>query len=99
MKMQLCRVIGTVVSTKKDEKLEGLKLLIVQPVDFVTQKPDGKPIVSIDSVGAGEGEIVLVVAGSSARQTNVTTNRPVDSTIMGIVDYVEIDKKRVFSKV
>jgi len=96
--MQLCRVIGNVVATRKDEKLEGLKLLIVQPVDFTTQKPDGKPLVAIDSVGAGEGEIVLVVSGSSARQTTATTNKPVDATIMAIVDYIEIDKKRVFSK-
>ena len=96
--MIVCRVVGNVVSTNKDEKLRGMKLMIVQPVDMHEQKPDGKPLVAIDTVGAGEGEIVLVVSGSSARQTKVTTNTPVDATIMGILDYIEIGGKRTFSK-
>jgi microcompartment protein CcmK/EutM len=96
--MLLARVIGTVVSTRKSEKLSGTKLLIVEPVDFQKQKPEGKPIVAIDSVGAGPGEIVLVVQGSSARLTETTKDTPVDATVMAIVDYVDIEGKRTFAK-
>jgi microcompartment protein CcmK/EutM len=96
--MLLARVVGTVVSTRKSEKLTGTKLLIVDPVDFVQQKGENKPLVAIDSVGAGEGEIVLVVQGSSARLTDASKDSPCDATIMGIVDYVEYDGRRTFSK-
>ena len=65
--MQIARVIGNVVSTSKSEKLDGLKLLIVKPIDLDTFQEKGAPIVSIDTVGAGEGEIVMVVGGSSSR--------------------------------
>lgn len=96
--MFLARVVGNVVSTRKTEKLTGTKLLVVEPVDFAKQQPDGKPLVAIDAVGAGEGEIVLVVQGSSARLTDTTKDAPVDATIMGIVDYVEFQGRRTFSK-
>jgi microcompartment protein CcmK/EutM len=96
--MLLARVLGNVVSTRKADKLTGRTLLIVEPVDFETQRPEGKPIVAVDSVGAGEGEIVLVVQGSSARLTETTQDTPVDATIMGIVDYVELRGRRTFSK-
>jgi microcompartment protein CcmK/EutM len=96
--MFLARVVGTVVSTRKSEKLTGVKLLVVDPVDFVQQKGEGKPLVAIDSVGAGEGEIVLVVQGSSARLTETTKDTPVDATIMGIVDYIELEGRRTFAK-
>jgi microcompartment protein CcmK/EutM len=96
--MFLARVVGTVVSTCKSEKLTGVKLLVVDPVDFVQQKGEGKPLVAIDSVGAGEGEIVLVVQGSSARLTETTKDTPVDATIMGIVDYIELEGRRTFAK-
>jgi len=96
--MFLARVVGTVVSTCKSEKLTGVKLLVVDPVDFVQQKGEGKPRVAIDSVGAGEGEIVLVVQGSSARLTETTKDTPVDATIMGIVDYIELEGRRTFAK-
>ncbi len=96
--MLLARVIGTVVSTRKSEKLSGTKLLIIEPVDFQKQKAEGKPLVAIDSVGAGEGEIVLVVQGSSARLTETTKDTPVDATVMAIVDYVDIEGKRTFAK-
>lgn len=96
--MYAARVIGTVVCTTKDEKMNGLKMLVVQPVNLLTFADEGKSAVAIDSVGAGVSEIVLVVAGSSARQTAVTTNVPVDATIMAIVDYVDIEGKRTFDK-
>ena len=62
------------------------------------QQPTGKPLVAIDTVGAGLGEIVLVVSGSSARQTDATTGTPVDAVIMGIVDCIDLDGQRVFEK-
>ncbi len=87
--MQIGKVVGTVVSTRKDEKLEGLKMHMVEFVDL-DGRPTGGIVVAIDSVGAGEGEIVLTAAGSSARQTNITKEKPVDAVIMAIVDQVEI---------
>ena len=83
--MQLARVVGTVVSTRKEQSLEGLKLLVVRPLDE-EGKPTGNAVVAADAVGAGEDEVVLIAAGSSARQTAVTDKRPVDSVIMAIVD-------------
>lgn len=96
--MYAAKVIGTVVCTRKDEKLNGRKLQVVQPVSLLTLQYEGKPSVAIDSVGAGLNEIVLVVGGSSARQTAVTTNTPVDATIMAIVDLIDIDGNKVFDK-
>lgn len=96
--MYAAKVIGTVVCTTKDEKLNGRKLQVVQPVSLLTLQYEGKPAVAIDSVGAGLNEIVLVVGGSSARQTAVTTNTPVDATIMAIVDLIDIDGNTVFDK-
>ena len=95
--MLFARVVGNVVCTRKDEKLVGMKLLLVQPVDLEgTAK--GNPLVAIDSVGSGEGELVLIVQGSSARQTRQTEGNPVDCTIFAVVDYVEKEGKVVFSK-
>ena len=96
--MQLARVVGTVVSTQKTQHLTGMKLLVVEPVDARTLESTGKPIVAVDGVGAGEGEVVLYVSGSSARLTERTENRPVDATIMAIVDFVEVDGKQTFAK-
>lgn len=87
--MILGKVTGTVVATQKDEKLVGSKLLIVQDVDL-EGKLERKYTVAVDAVGAGIGEIVLVATGSSARQTNVTSNKPVDGVVMAIVDTIEI---------
>ena len=87
--MMLGQVVGTVVSTRKEPVLEGLKLLMVKNLD-----PEGKflgpSVVAVDAVGAGVGEWVLYAAGSSARNTTVTKDRPVDATIMAIVDVVEV---------
>ncbi len=96
--MFLARVVGNVVSTRKTGKLLGSTLLVVEPVDFDSQQGDGKPLVAVDSVGAGEGEIVLVVQGSSARLTESTDNKPTDAAVMAIVDTIDLDGKRTYSK-
>ena len=95
--MIFARVTGTVVCTLKDEKLVGSKLLLVQPVDLAGVSK-GHPLVAVDSVGAGEGELVLLVQGSSARQTSRTEGRPVDAVIFAIVDTVEQSGKTAFKK-
>ncbi len=96
--MKVCKVIGNVVSTKKDENIQGFKLLIVQPVDMYELKPEGDPFVAVDAVGSGEGEIVLVVSGSSSRLTEMTKDRPTDATIQAIIDFIKIDGKQTFAK-
>lgn len=96
--MFLAKVVGTVVSTRKTELLTGRKLLVVEPVDFGQQASSGAPLVAVDSVGAGEGEVVLVVQGSSARLTETTQDTPCDATVMAIVDYIELEGRRTFAK-
>lgn len=83
--MQLARVVGTVVATRKEQSIQGLKLLVVRPIDEEGRE-SGNALVSADAVGAGPDEVVLIAAGSSARQTTATDKRPVDSVIMAIVD-------------
>ena len=95
--MQLGEVVGTVVSTRKDPKLVGLKFLIVKNVD-ADMRPLGNYAVAIDTVGAGLGDVVLHVAGSSARMTEQTNERPVGACIMAIVDAVEIDGRYTYEK-
>ena len=95
--MNVGKVIGTVVASRKDPKLEGLKLLLVQQTDL-TGTAKGAQVVAVDSVGAGLGELVLYCAGSSARQTDSTQNRPVDTVIMAIVDEIEAGNEVVFKK-
>lgn len=87
--MTLGKVIGTVWSTRKDEKLVGSKFLIVKELDLHKKLKDSF-VVAVDSVGAGVGEVVLFATGSSARQTNQTKNKPVDAVIMAIVDKLDI---------
>ncbi|MDO4564879.1 MAG: EutN/CcmL family microcompartment protein [Clostridia bacterium] len=96
--MIIGRVHGTVVSTTKSEKLEGLKLLVVMPIDLDTFTEKGQPVVCIDTVGAGEGEVVMCVAGSSARQTAKTENKPADNSIVAIIDHIDWKGKRIFEK-
>lgn len=91
--MFLGKVIGTVWSTKKDENLVGAKFLIVRQVDLNLKEKDNF-VVAVDSVGAGEGEIVLVATGSSSRQTEFTKNKPVDAVIMAIVDKLDVTLKK-----
>jgi carbon dioxide concentrating mechanism protein CcmL len=85
----LGKVIGTVWSTRKDEKLVGAKFLIVKQLDLQNNLKDNF-IVAVDSVGAGVGEVVLYASGSSARQTAQTKNKPIDAVIMAIVDKLDI---------
>ncbi len=87
--MLMGRVVGTVVSTRKDEKIVGLRFLVVRELDH-EMRETGKMVVAADAVGAGVGEVVLYASGSSARQTVMTHERPVDATIMAIVDEVEV---------
>lgn len=95
--MLIARVIGTTVSTVKDEKLTGRKLLIVRQTDEHGE-PVGKPYVAIDTVDAGIGDLVLTAAGSSARQTTITKDTPVDAVIMAMIDSLEVDGKTTFRK-
>lgn len=95
--MLIVRVIGTTVSTIKDEKLLGKKLLVVQPADE-TGETSGKLFVAIDTVGAGVGDLVLTAAGSSARQTTITKDTPVDAVIMAVIDSLEVGGEVTFRK-
>ena len=83
--MRMGRVVGTVVATRKDPSLEGVKLLVVETQNL-DMTPDGGYVIAVDAVGAGTDDVVLLASGSSARQTNVTKDRPVDAVIMAIVD-------------
>lgn len=95
--MLIVRVIGTTVSTIKDEKLHGKKLLVVQPADE-TGAASGKPFVAIDTVDAGVGDLVLTASGSSARQTTITKDTPVDAVIMAVIDSLDVNGKVTFRK-
>ena len=95
--MLIARVIGTTVSTVKDEKLHGRKLLILRQTDEFGNT-SGKPYVAVDTVDAGIGDLVLTAAGSSARQTTITKDLPVDAVIMSVIDSLEVDGKVVFRK-
>ena len=95
--MLIARVVGTTVATIKDEKLIGRKLLVVRQTDE-RGGPIGKPYVAIDTVDAGVGDLVLTAAGSSARQTNITKDTPVDAVIMAVIDSLEVDGQIVFRK-
>jgi microcompartment protein CcmK/EutM len=95
--MILGKVIGTVWSTKKDENLIGSKLLIIKQLGL-DLKEKSNFLIAVDSVGAGEGEIVLVASGSSARQTLITKNKPVDAVIMAIVDKLDVSIKEMLTE-
>jgi microcompartment protein CcmK/EutM len=90
--MFLARILGTIVATRKDDRLEGFKLLVVQPLD-PAGGDSGSPVVAVDTVSAGYTETVLVVSGSSARMTTRTKDTPVDAAIIGIVDTISMDRK------
>jgi microcompartment protein CcmK/EutM len=87
--MLLGRVVGTLVASRKEETLEGLKFLVVRTVD-IDQGETGSYVVAADAVGAGVGEVVLYATGSSARQTRFTRDRPCDAVVMAIVDQWEV---------
>lgn len=99
--MFLARITGSVVSTQKAESMVGQKLLIVEPLrvneeDQTHLRPTGRTFVVVDTVGAGEGEVVLCVQGSSARFTTETKTLPIDAAIIGIVDRVQIGPNSIF---
>jgi microcompartment protein CcmK/EutM len=95
--MLIARVIGTAVSTIKDPKVEGDKLLILRQTDQLGNEI-GKPFVAVDLVDSGEGELVLTAHGSSARQTFLTKDCPVDAVVMAVIDELEVDREVVFRK-
>lgn len=101
--MLVARVTGSMVSTQKVEAMVGHKLLTVEPYQLDPKggeklKASGRTVVAVDTVGAGEGEFVLVTQGSSARLTPETKNVPVDTVIIGIVDTVHVEQKCVYDK-
>ena len=95
--MLIGKVIGSVVATQKDEKIEGTKLLVVQ-IHSHENQPKDQYVVAADSVQAGPGDMVLYAAGSSARQTTLTDGRPVDAVIMAIVDSWDQGGENVYEK-
>jgi ethanolamine utilization protein EutN len=95
--MKIALVIGSTVSTMKDENLSGRKLLIVREAD-TSGKPTGDPFIAVDTVSAGSGDLVFIVTGSSARNTRVTKDAPVDATIVGVIDSLEESGKVTFRK-
>ncbi|HEX4897662.1 MAG: EutN/CcmL family microcompartment protein [Chloroflexota bacterium] len=95
--MLLGRVAGTVVSSRKEPLIEGWKLLLVRQLDAENHELGGY-VVAADAVGAGVGEVVLYASGSSARQTEVTRDRPCDAVIMAIVDTWEVGGREVYRK-
>ena len=95
--MILGRIVGTVVATRKVESMNGLRFMLVRPVD-VNGKESGSSVVAVDAVGAGVGEVVLYASGSSARQTESTDQRPCDAVIMAIVDQWDIGGKTKYRK-
>ena len=95
--MLIGEVVGSVVSTRKDEKLEQLKLLVVQVRSHTNEATD-RYVVAVDAVGAGVGELVLFATGSSARQTTLTHEKPCDAVIMGVVDSWDLGGENVYEK-
>lgn len=95
--MLIALVIGTTVSTIKDETLTGRKLLILRPADE-DGKPYGKPYVAVDTLDAGIGDMVLTAHGSGGRQTTITKNSPVDAVIMAVIDHLAVAGKVTYQK-
>jgi microcompartment protein CcmK/EutM len=95
--MLIAKVIGTTVSTIKDPKLEGRKLLICREADE-SGKATGKPYVAVDTVDAGVGDLVLTAHGSSGRQTAITKDTPVDAVIMAVIDSLQVDGAQSYVK-
>ena len=101
--MFVAKVTGSLVCTQKNDSLVGHKLLVVEPyrLDPQTRKTlttTGRSLVAVDTVGAGEGEFVLITQGSSARLTPETKSLPIDTVIVGIIDTVHVDHQRVYDK-
>ena len=90
--MLLAKVVGTVVATRKDERLESTKLLVARPID-PSGKHEGNYLVAVDTVDAGVGETVLIVSGSSARMASGLKDCPVDAAIVGVIDRIDVEEK------
>lgn len=96
--MLIARVVGNVVSTIKDDKLTGRKILIVREATAANELV-GKPIAAIDTLDAGVGDLVLIAQGSSARQTSITKETPTDAVVMAVIDELQVDGKITFKRV
>ncbi len=95
--MRIAKVVGVTISTIKQEKLHGRKLLVVRETDE-TGEVTGKPLVAVDVVKAGVGDLVLIAQGSAARQTDMTDRSPVDAVIMAVIDSLQVDGEVTFRK-
>lgn len=95
--MRIAKVVGVTVSTIKQEKLHGRTLLVVRETDE-SGEAFGKPLVAVDVVEAGVGDLVLIAQGSAARQTDVTDRSPVDAVIMAVIDSLQVDGEVTFRK-
>ena len=89
--MLIAKVVGTVVATRKDDRLQNAKLLVSRPID-PAGKPEGTYLVAVDTVDAGVGETVLIVSGSSARMAAGLKDCPVDAAIIGVIDRIDVEK-------
>jgi len=96
--MIIARVIGNVWATRKDEQLSGFKFMVVQPLNHGSNKVEESTFVAVDQIGAGVGETVLIVKGSSARRSVEKENLPVDASIIGIIDKVEVSRDIIEEK-
>lgn len=96
--MLLARVTGTVVSTRKEPRIEGIRFMMLEKLDPATMQGKKDFVVAMDTVGAGVGEVVFYVAGSSARMTAVTEGKPSDASIVAIVDAIDLDGRLVYQK-
>jgi len=95
--VNLGRVVGTLVASRKEPLMEGMKFLVVRRIED-DNSDSGSFVVAVDAVGAGVGEVVMYASGSSARQTEMTRDRPCDAVIMAIVDTWEVDGTTVYVK-
>lgn len=89
--MKVAKVIGNIWATRKEQRLSGFKLLILQPINIIDGSLDEVPIVATDTIGAGVGETVIYVGGSSARTASGDKSNPVDASVVGIVDDQDLD--------
>ncbi|MCK5007852.1 MAG: EutN/CcmL family microcompartment protein [Spirochaetales bacterium] len=96
--MLLARVTGTVVSTRKEQRIEGIKFLLLEKIDAATMQGKKDYVVAMDSVGAGIDEVVFYASGSSSRMTAVTDGKPSDAAIIAIVDSIDVKGEMVYQK-
>jgi microcompartment protein CcmK/EutM len=96
--MLLARVTGTVVATRKEQRIEGIKFLLLEKIDAATMQGKKDYVVAMDSVGAGIDEVVFYASGSSSRMTTVTDGKPSDAAIIAIVDSIDVKGEMVYQK-